>query len=316
MVPLGWAWAALHGSGIGAYGVSALALAVAVVLGWLPKGRQRLPLALSIAATLVAMAAGPYGPALLLYPFETVFSSAQARLIEEWAAPDLASDTFVGLRLAIIGVPALLVIGRRYPDKLFGILAVGWGWLALGSGRYLALAAPFVIGSVLPSLDALRVRWLRPRPAPVSSPAAATAAVLLVAACLVVVALFRISPAAAETLVATKYPVAVSRALFDQRCTGRLWNVYEWGGYLSYHWRQPVGAYGAADSLGDRLLEAYDEEAQGGRAFDEMLRRDDVRLVALRPGSPPTERLDAMPNWVRVTGDDVAELWSQRGFCQ
>ncbi len=165
MVPLGAAWAALHGSGIGAYVVSAFALAVVVLFGWLPAGRSRLVLAAFVVATVLAMAVGPYGFGLLSYPFETIFSPAQARLIDEWAAPDLGDARFIGLRIALLVAPVLLLLGRRFPDPLIGLLALGWSWLALGSARYLAIAAPFVVAAVLPSAEAIRLRVVRRRPA-------------------------------------------------------------------------------------------------------------------------------------------------------
>ena len=110
------------------------------------------------------------GSACSAYPFETVFSPAQARLIDEWAAPDLGDARFIGLRLALLVAPVLLLLGRRFPDPLIGLLALGWGWLALGSARYLAIAAPFVVASVLPSVEAIRLRVVRRRPATVQSP--------------------------------------------------------------------------------------------------------------------------------------------------
>ena len=257
MVPLGAAWAALHGSGIGAYVFSALALMAVVLFGWLPAGRSRLVLAAFVVATVLAMAVGPYGFGLLSYPFETVFSPAQTRLIDEWAAPNLGDARFIGLRIALLVAPVLLLLGRRSPDPLIGLLALGWGWLALGSARYLAIAAPFVVAAVLPSAEAIRLRVVRRRPATVQSPRIAAIGVLMLVPVFILVGWARISPASTDAAIAERYPVLATAALVDHACTGRIWNLYDWGGYISYRWRQPVGAYGAADSLGDARLRAY-----------------------------------------------------------
>lgn len=313
MVPLGAAWAALHGSGIGAYVASALALAVVVIFGWLPGGRSRAVLAAFVLATVAAMAVGPYGFQLLAYPFETIFSPVQARLIDEWAAPDLGDVRFIGLRIALVTVPVLLLLGRRFPDPLVGLLALGWGWLALGSARYLALTAPFIVAAVLPSLDALRVRFLRRRPSTVASPRAA-AAILVLLPIFVVAGWTRISPAASNVAVAERYPEVAAAALVEHACSGRLWNLYDWGGFLAYQWRQPVGAYGAADSLGDDRLEAYAAQAEGGQAFRDAMERDMVDLAVVTPSGKPAQQLRAL-GWNRVDGDLIGELWARPGTC-
>jgi len=315
MVPLGAAWAALHGSGIGAYAVSAFALAVVVLSGWLPAGRSRLVLAGFVVATVLAMAVGPYGFGLLSYPFETVFSPVQARLIDEWAAPDLGDARFIGLRMALLVAPVLLLLGRRFPDPLIGLLAIGWGWLALGSARYLAIAAPFVVASVLPSVEAIRLRLIRRRPVTAPSPRVAAVAVLILVPVFILVGWARISPASTDAAIAERYPVVATAALIDHACTGRIWNPYDWGGYISYHWRQLVGAYGAADSLGDARLQAYADQALGADAFARELAGDQIRLAVVSPQGGPAQRLASLPGWQRLAGDAVGELWAQPGAC-
>ena len=313
MVPLGAAWAALHGSGIGAYVVSALALVLVVMFGWLPNGRSRTLLAVFAVATVAAMSIGPYGFQLLAYPLETIFSPVQARLIDEWAAPDLGDVRFIGLRISLVIVPLLLLFGRRFPDPLVGILALGWGWLALGSARYLALAAPFIVAVALPSLDAVRVRFLRRRPATVASPRVA-AAILVLLPIFIVAGWTRISPEASNVAVAQRYPEVAASALVEHACRGRLWNPYDWGGFLAYQWRQPVGAYGAADSLGDERLEAYAAQADGGKAFRDALERDMVELAVVAPAGVFAQQLRLL-GWSRVDGDAIGELWARQGTC-
>jgi hypothetical protein len=315
MVPLGAAWSALHGSGIGAYVASALALAVVVAFGWLPGGRSRTVLAALVVATVLAMFVGPYGFGMLTYPFETIFSPVQARLIDEWAAPDLGDVRFIGFRVALVVLPVLLLLGRRFPDPLVGLLALGWGWLALGSARYLALAAPLIVAAALPSLDALRVRFLRHRPTAARSPSVA-AAVLLLVPVLVLVAWSRISPSASDTAVSERYPEVATAALVEHRCAGRIWNLYDWGGYIGYQWREPVGAYGAADSLGDKRLEAYAAEAGGGEAFRNALERDGIQLAVVEPSGKVAKELQALADWKRLAGDHVGELWARSGRCE
>lgn len=315
MVPVGAAWAALHGSGIGAYVVSAFALAAVVLIGWLPAGRSRLVLAAFVVATVLAMAVGPYGFGLLRYPFETIFSPVQARLIDEWAAPDLGDVRFIGLRLTLLVAPVLLLIGRRFPDPLIGLLALGWGWLALGSARYLAIAAPFVVASVLPSVEAIRLRGVRRRPAAVQSPRVAALAVLVLVPVFILVGWARISPASTDAAIAERYPIVATAALVEHACTGRIWNRYDWGGYISYHWRQPVGAYGAADSLGDARLDAYADQARGDDAFSQALDHEQIRLAVVAPEGAPSRRLASLQGWQRLAGDAVGELWAQPGAC-
>jgi hypothetical protein len=315
MVPLGAFWAALHGAGIGSYAASAIAVAVVVLFGWLPPGRSRIVLAGFVLATILAMAVGPYGFGLLAYPVETISSAAHARLIDEWAAPNLADIRFLGLRIALVAIPVLLVLGRRFPDPLIGVLALGWGWLALGSARYVAFAAIFIVAATLPSIDAIRQRIVRHREMTRASPLFVSVAVLALVPVFVLVAWSRISPTASDRAIAERYPGAAATALIDHACVGRLWNTYNWGGYLAYNWRHPVGAYSASDSLGDARLEAYAAEATGGPAFVNALDRDGIDLAVVAPTDPTAQQLASIEGWKRVAGDAVSELWARRGAC-
>ena len=292
MVPLGAAWAALHGSGIGAYVVSAFALAAVVLIGSLTAGRAGWCSPPSSSRRFSPCSRPFWFGLLSAPPFETIFSPVQARLIDEWAAPELGDVRFIGLRLTLLVAPVLLLIGRRFPDPLIGLLALGWGWLALGSARYLAIAAPFVVASVLPSVDAIRLRVVRHRPAAGQSPRVAALAVLVLVPVFVLVGWARISPASTEAAIAERYPIVATAALVEQACTGRIWNHYDWGGYISYHWRQPVGAYGAADSLGDTRLDAYADQARGDDAFHRhwMMRRSAWRSLRPRANHPDDSR--------------------------
>jgi len=252
---VGVLWANLHGSAL--LGLSAL-LAIGLVA--LPIGtrwrvwprRPIAPLAVASLASVAAAVVNPYGPALFVYPFDRAVASAFSIDIIEWRSPDFRAPELLIARVLVAS--ALLLVAAWPPrrrDPYLLLVAAAWTFAALGSVRFLPIAAIVVVAAAAPAIGPLAARWLgvkgvepgEPQPStPPVAPFLATAAVVSLA--VIAVGWSFIAPSAQAAAIAHRQPVAAVAVLRAQRCEGRLLPAYGWAGFIVEMTGLEVGAYG------------------------------------------------------------------------
>lgn len=109
LVPLGWAWVNSHGGWpLGVAAVVLLALGTRLDGGdWRPETKT----VGFLCGGLLLGAANPYGPRILLFPFELLGRREQLSLIREWQAPRF--DSAEQLAVLALGAVAVLALARR-----------------------------------------------------------------------------------------------------------------------------------------------------------------------------------------------------------
>ena len=248
-------WANLHGSAVlgmvAMLAAGLLALPIGARWGVWPR-RPGAPLALASLASLVAVMLNPYGPALLLYPFDRVVASAFSFDIIEWRAPDFRAPELLVARVLIA---SLLLLAAAWPprrrDPFLLLTAAAWTFAALGAVRFLPIAALVVVAAAAPAIGPSIARWLGVRAVGVSDPEApalrpapflATAAIASLA--ILAVGWSFITPSAQAAAIAHRQPAVALDVLEGQPCAGRILPAYGWAGYVFEMTGREVGAYG------------------------------------------------------------------------
>jgi hypothetical protein len=280
----------------------------------------RLVAALGVSA--LALMLNPNGIRIYLYPIETLGLKALSSFIGEWQPASLAapSGQLLALFVLVGVVPALLQVARRgrWSDAL---ILVGLVYMAVTAVRFLLVAGPLgaAVACVLvsPSLSAsglgagVRGALDRLSRAP-TGPRGAVNAILVVV--LVVagaaVAWGRIGPDGQAKSIAEVLPTDAVDWLEENDPGDRVFNRYEWGGYLGLHRPdQPIFIDGRADVYGDAIIREYIEVISvnvdpmaifDGHAIDHVL---------YPPDSALGDWLDGSDDWRRAYEDDVAVIW-------
>jgi tetratricopeptide (TPR) repeat protein len=113
------------------------------------------------------------------------------------------------------------------------------------------------------------------------------------------------------------FPEGAVAFLERHRLDGRVFNSYQYGGYLFWH-RWPAnqvfidGRYDAV-LFGEDILEAYREAHQSADALDRLAAAYGIEILLL--DADPYSRMShiqAHPNWARVYWDAVAEVYVRR----
>lgn len=281
-------------------------------LSWRGVGRLMLIGLLSVAVILI----NPRGIELLAVPFQTLGIGALQNFIQEWASPDFherQSWAFIALLFGVLGAAGASPKRITWTEFL---LVAGTGFLALTSGRNIALFAVAATPVLCIHLDALLIAhgWaLRPlKTASLRIGLINLGLIGLVGVgVLGYIAGMFIDPAKVREAQAEVLPVAATQALNTAQPAGNLFNSYNWGGYLSLFAPEfPVFVDGRTDLYGDRFLtQDYYRVAVGAPGWQDTLAHYGIGVVLIEPQTGLAYALRSAPGWHVAYEDDMAVLF-------
>jgi hypothetical protein len=327
-------WANLHAGWVLLFllgGAVLVGEAVDRVLRRHPEGRQPLSwsqlrdFAVALVAAGGALAVNPNGIDLYGYPAYTVGITALNRYVMEWFPANL--DNLFGqllLAFAIVAVLPTLIFGRSRLRTADALILVGLTVMAWQAIRFLLIVGPIggAIAAVVlaPVISETRQgRRFAPILERLSRPAVGQRRivhVVLIGLLAVVglgVTLLRVVPATQASEIARVLPASAVTWLDAHEPGTRIFNRYEWGGYIGQHRpQQLVFMDGRADVYGDALLRMY-VSIIGVRGDPQLLfDRYRIDYAVFPPDTPLADWFDASDLWVRVYSDDTAAIWVRR----
>ncbi len=304
-------WANLHGGfSWGFLLLLAVGVGEAVEARWGAGGRlsaaDRRALAWGSGLAVWAVLLNPNGAALWRLPFYTVQVSLR---IQEWASPDFhRPDLHPVLWLLFVLVLGLAWFGRRLPlDEILKTL--GFAYMAFVAVRavvpFVVIAVPAVgraLAPANPSNASMEAQTSRTRLWP-----RAVLHLSLFALLLGVVGA-RVAALSRPEVVHRAYPQGAVAYLQRVRPPGRLYNDYNWGGYLIWNLpAYPVFVDGRADLYGQAGLDLALRIANAAPETSRWLADYGVRLVLVPPERPVAQAL-LEQGWRVLYRDEQAVL--------
>jgi hypothetical protein len=279
----------------------------------------------AIAVSAVALAANPNGTAIYGYPGYTAGIGALADFVGEWQHATL-SNLFGWLLLGFValGVVPTFLLGWRSMRSSDALILLGVTGMSLIAVRFLLITGPIGAAIVAVNLgpalsrSAIGLRWsptlnrlARPMRGRITQLNLFLAAALLVSGG--VVAFVRAAPGSQDAEIAREFPVSAVAWLRGHAETSRIFNKYEWGGYIGLNLPgSKIFIDGRADVYGDALIREYVSviglEANPGTILDKYA----VNQVLYPPDTALAGWLDVQKDWHRDYADSVAVIWSRR----
>ncbi|MFO3795684.1 MAG: hypothetical protein ACK8QZ_00095 [Anaerolineales bacterium] len=245
---------------------------------------------LSIPTTLV----NPNGLALWQLPFHTVDVSMG---IYEWLSPDFHKP-FLHPVLWMLFLYLLGLSLRRAPVRLSQTLPIlGFAYMGFVSQRALAAFLLLLAPSLLEIWEEIGKAWRSSRPElPANLGLLPRPWLIALNATLVIGlglgALVRAWALASPEAVHRDYPHGAIAWLRQNRPPGRLFNSYNWGGYLTFNLPEyPVFIDGRADLYGEELIHQWQQIVQATPQAWELLQKWQVQIVLLEPDQPLVKAL-------------------------
>ena len=268
---------------------------------------------------LIAASINPSGPAMLAYPFETLSIGVLRDFIQEWQSPDfhnLAMQPFLWTLLLLI---AALGFSKKSIAASELLLIGVFAYMAFLAGRNIALfalaAAPALSRHAEGPLSALAARLglrLQTRAAPNRAQSLLNLNLLLVFLLLAAFKISQVLPAEANmrafNAVLPQKAVALLR---EQGPPGRLFNSYNWGGYLIWALpEKPVFVDGRTDLYDDDLLTAWLSIVAAEPGWESKLAHWEIDLVLLEPHWPLLPLLQEK-GWALLLEDEISVLYAR-----
>jgi len=280
-------------------------------------------LAVALVIAFAALALNPNGIALWTYPLNAVGNAVIGQYILEWfpVTADLRLFALWGGFILVAVLPTLAQVrrGMRVADAL---VVLGLTIMPVFGVRYLLLTGPLVAivaaANLAPQMAVTRFgRWTAPMLDSLSVPREGRLllAHLALAAGLVMlgvgVALAKVTPAAQFAAEEAGFPAHAVTWLEAEDPGDRVFNRYEWGGYLIHERTDRLVFVDgrAQDVYSDQLLLLYAAIISVQIDPQPELDRYEIDHVVFQPGSEFAAWLDASPEWERAYADSVAVIW-------
>ena len=293
-------WANLHGGFI--LGLLLLAVfAVSLIVDRALSGQEvdlREPVVV-LFASLAIVAINPAGVNLLPETLNSLLpGQAGLGFIAEWRTPNFHLPYHWPL---VAGLALLAVTGLRRKQNAFPVmLAVLFVALALHASRgqpLFALVMPILVGE----------RWLEARGQEKAREPGAGGIVwanwaMLVTA-LAVFALFffprTTAGEAGRDAPVAGYPEDAAQYVLQNHAPARVFNFYDWGGYLIHAWypQQKVFVDGRSYMYGSEFLEDYTRAYRLQERWDQILDKYAIELALIESDSPLANALRLHPRW-------------------
>jgi hypothetical protein len=273
---------------------------------------------LIIIGMLVVALFNPTGLGIFAYPFETISIGVLRDYIQEWQSPNfhqLAVQPFIWLLLS-----TFLTLGlarKRIALSDFFLVAMSV-YLTLLAGRNMplfALMAPIVLTRYAhPVIDEIRKTFKRKsKPAKEAGwQSAINLLILLVVGLIVVIRVWTIYPDSFnEAEYSSKAPVAAVEYIKKHQLDGRLFNSYNWGGYLIWNLRDyPVFVDGRTDLYSDEVLTQWLDTVSAADGWQQTLQKWDIGIVLIEPTWPLAKVLES-EGWQVLFDDQYSVLYSR-----
>lgn len=269
---------------------------------------------------LVAICFNPGGPTILLYPFKTVSIGVLKDYIQEWQSPDFHQrpvQPFAWMLLLVFGI---LGASRKRLAGIDFLLLAGFTYMSLLAGRNIALfalvAAPIITRHAQPLLEA-GARWLNlrnlSRPFPPAVQRALNIVLYGLLAVGIIAKLSLVFPASAnEKAFRETLPVDAVQYLREERPAGRLFNSYNWGGYLLWALTEyPVFVDGRTDLYNDEIIGEWLHVVRADPGWEKILERYGVNVVLIEKGSALERVLGLTPGWNLAYQDEKAVIYQR-----
>jgi hypothetical protein len=280
-------------------------------------GGEVLPLFLSGAAMLLAVCINPSGPALLRYPFETVSIGVLQDFIQEWQSPDFHQLGFQAFAWLLLMTFVVVGLSRREFAVSEILLLVVFGYLSLVAGRNVALFA-LVAPAVLtrhadPMLSDLRKRiGLRNICKATETRLHLFLNTFILMLVLVGMRAWLVLPETANrSALGPNLPVHAVEVLQRDKPAGRLFNSYNWGGYLIWVLREyPVFVDGRTDLYDDEILTQWLDIVRAEPGWQTNLDSWRINLVLGHPDWPLSKVLSG-EGWTLIYEDEISVLFER-----
>jgi len=251
---------------------------------------------------IFAVCLNPYGPEMLMYPFKTVGIDTLVQYIEEWQSPNFHQARVQPFLLLLFLTFGAVGSSKKRLTLTDFLLVSVFGVLSLMAARNIALfslPASLVLtryGVTLADVFSSEAAWLNTDKRNRNQRALKNLlnwAILLLIAGVVIYKISLIVPADKNMQYVSKtFPDSAVNIIKENEYEGRLFNTYNWGGYLIWSLPEyPVFVDGRTDLYGDEVVTQWVTVVRGDENWQDILDQWEVNVALIEPHRPLVDKL-------------------------
>jgi len=323
LIPIMWLWGNTHGG----FAIGYIFIGAFVVGEFLntvvDAGDTRIPmhgigklLLVTLGATAI-LVINPNGLHIFTVPFETFGIQELRRFIQEWQSPDFNQRFTWGFVILLAVTIGAVWSSKRKFDWTDWFLVCGTTFMALMAGRNLSVFATVAVpiatyhfANVLQTNGWVlqKKEFEQPRRARINLVLLVLISVGALANILVV--------ADSETIYegqSAVLPIEAVNHLNEISLDGKMFNSYNWGGYLMFHAPQHEVFIDGRTDLYTTFLNDYFRVAIGSEDWRDDFAEWDISFAVIETGSGLAEELEEANDWRTEYQDDVASIFVKEG---
>jgi hypothetical protein len=261
----------------------------------------------------------PHGPAILLYPFQTVSIGILQDYIAEWQSPNFhALEVQPFIILLFLTLLALGISNKKRSASELLLISI-FGYMSLVAVRNVSLfalvAAPTVCRHLQAGLNPLfeRVKSKKDFPEKLANSINVIIAVLLTFIGLVRV-VTQLGSEINLDAINQQIPLKAFEFIEDENPAGRLFNSYNWGGYVIWALYPDHLSFvdGRTDLFSDEILEKYLNAWLAKPGWDVFLDEWNIQWALLEIDSPLSQAM-INNNWQVLYSDEQSIILDKGG---
>jgi hypothetical protein len=314
-LPLTLLWVNLHAGFALGLVLSGLFLAGDLIeraLGSSPQSPSRLRMAaLVLLLDILIVPLNPNGLRMFSYPVETLRSAAMQNYIAEWASPNFHHAEYWPFLLVILSTIAILLWSRREVRARDLLLLVVSLYAGLCSIRMMPLFVLVAVPLICRRLGDLPTSPSQPRHRPSAFAPLLNSAIVLAMAIFAGVHTTQVIQRQPQ-IEMQRFPARAAAFLHLHPPSGRIFNHYDWGGYLIWklYPATPVFIDGRADLYGEQLLNQFANTYLFKGDWRQPLQQWSIGTVVVPAGSSLATGLRSAPGWTIAYEDDQAVIFT------
>jgi hypothetical protein len=265
-----------------------------------------------------AVGLNPNGFKIWSLPFTTINASLE---IQEWQSPNFHQMNLQPFLWLLFLLITSFAISRKRIQAYDLLKVLGFTYLALYSQRaipiFAIVAAPVTTRYLSHAWDSreIKPKWsLSRRFSNIKelsdSPLKSSRVINLVLVSLIFAAsIFRIYTLSTPEEVFRNFPNKAVQWIMSYRPDGRIFNSYNWGGYLTWDLSEyPVYIDGRADIYGEEIITEWHQVVKAEDNAMEILDSWGINLILIEPGWPINKELQRS-GWQIVYQDKISRLY-------
>ena len=278
-------------------------------------------------------AVNPNGINMWLIPFQTVGVESLQNLIQEWASPDFHQPVQQLLLILLFGTFAAVGLSRRRLDgsdlasfSVFGILALT---ARRNFGPFAIVAAPILVRHLTDLFSSWKVslvgQWKIIQNLlefQQKSEEGINKALQIIVNSTVVLLLIAAAGYKWISVTDSSFIHEIEKQMFpmdavawmkEENPPGRIFNSYNWGGYLTWNLREyPVFVDGRTDLFGDEIITVWAQVMNGESHWEDVFTEWEVNVILVEKDQAIT-RVLKNSGWIEKYQDHLSVIFT-RGY--